>query len=148
MVFLPGEPDNRRELTAPQIADLFPDAIGPWQTVREGLTSEVEGIYVNVNQVETDEWVRNRVALIGDAAHAMSPTLGQGAGVGIEDAALLADLLTMPHLPVPLAFSSYERARQPVAREAQANARTDGAGPDLRRPGNPPYQPARLGRVS
>ncbi|VDC07606.1 unnamed protein product [Peniophora sp. CBMAI 1063] len=36
------------------------------------------------------------VALIGDAAHAMLPYLGAGAGTGIEDAYVLASLLTHP----------------------------------------------------
>jgi salicylate hydroxylase len=36
------------------------------------------------------EWTRGRVTLIGDAAHPMLPFLGQGAGMGIEDAVVLA----------------------------------------------------------
>ncbi|MFV0435171.1 MAG: FAD-dependent monooxygenase [Leucobacter sp.] len=38
-------------------------------------------------------FVRGRTVLLGDAAHAMTPNLGQGAGQGIEDAATLALLL-------------------------------------------------------
>lgn len=37
---------------------------------------------------------RGRVALVGDAAHAMTPDLGQGAGAGFEDAAALSDLVS------------------------------------------------------
>ncbi|KUF06357.1 FAD-dependent monooxygenase [Leucobacter sp. G161] len=40
-----------------------------------------------------DSFVRGRTVLLGDAAHAMIPNLGQGAGQGIEDAATLALLL-------------------------------------------------------
>jgi 2-polyprenyl-6-methoxyphenol hydroxylase-like FAD-dependent oxidoreductase len=36
---------------------------------------------------------RGRVALVGDAAHAMTPDLGQGGGMAIEDAVVLAHLL-------------------------------------------------------
>lgn len=39
-------------------------------------------------------FVRGRVALLGDAAHAMTPNLGQGGGMAMEDAATLAALLT------------------------------------------------------
>ncbi|MEF3322828.1 FAD-dependent monooxygenase [Gulosibacter sp. GYB002] len=38
-------------------------------------------------------FVRGRTVLLGDAAHAMTPNLGQGAGQGIEDAATLTCLL-------------------------------------------------------
>jgi 2-polyprenyl-6-methoxyphenol hydroxylase-like FAD-dependent oxidoreductase len=36
-------------------------------------------------------WYRGRVILIGDAAHATTPHLGQGAGMAIEDAVVLAE---------------------------------------------------------
>jgi 2-polyprenyl-6-methoxyphenol hydroxylase-like FAD-dependent oxidoreductase len=39
-------------------------------------------------------WFFGRVVLIGDAAHAMTPNMGQGAGMGLEDAAVLVELLT------------------------------------------------------
>ncbi|MER6957370.1 FAD-dependent oxidoreductase [Streptomyces sp. NPDC000618] len=39
-------------------------------------------------------WHRGRVVLIGDAAHCCPPTLAQGAAMSLEDAAVLAELLT------------------------------------------------------
>lgn len=51
---------------------------------------------------------RGRVALIGDAAHAALPSLGQGAAFAIEDAAVLARVLSQGG-PDPLA--AYETAR-------------------------------------
>ena len=40
-----------------------------------------------------DPWFRGRVLLIGDAAHSTTPHLGQGAGMAIEDAVVLAEEL-------------------------------------------------------
>ncbi|QHT65462.1 FAD-dependent oxidoreductase [Rhodocytophaga rosea] len=40
-----------------------------------------------------DPWYQNRVVIIGDAAHATLPQLGQGASLAIEDAVVLAEEL-------------------------------------------------------
>ena len=39
------------------------------------------------------EWTKGPIALLGDAAHAMLPFAAQGAGMAIEDAAVLAKCL-------------------------------------------------------
>lgn len=57
-------------------------------------------------------YVRGRVALLGDAAHAMTPNLGQGAAQAIEDAVVLAAACAAePHLEAALA--RYDRERRP-----------------------------------
>jgi 2-polyprenyl-6-methoxyphenol hydroxylase-like FAD-dependent oxidoreductase len=57
-------------------------------------------------------WSRGRVVLIGDAAHAMSPMMGQGGCMAIEDALVLAEELG--RVPgVPDALAAYERRRRP-----------------------------------
>ncbi|MFI9363904.1 FAD-dependent monooxygenase [Kitasatospora sp. NPDC053057] len=53
-----------------------------------------------------------RVALLGDAAHAMCPFLGQGACQAIEDAVVLASLLTPTGDPAP-ALPAYTATRLP-----------------------------------
>jgi 2-polyprenyl-6-methoxyphenol hydroxylase-like FAD-dependent oxidoreductase len=39
-------------------------------------------------------WNRGRVVLIGDAAHTCPPTIAQGGAMALEDAVVLAELLT------------------------------------------------------
>ena len=56
-------------------------------------------------------WYRDRMIVIGDAAHAPSPTSGQGASLSIEDAVVLAQCLR--DLPTPAAaFARFEAARR------------------------------------
>ena len=56
-------------------------------------------------------WHRDRMIIIGDAAHAASPSSGQGASMAIEDAIVLAQCLR--EFPVERAFASYEQVRRP-----------------------------------
>lgn len=56
-------------------------------------------------------WVKDTVALIGDAAHATLPFAAQGGGMAIEDASVLANKLASEP-DVPTAFKAYERARK------------------------------------
>jgi 2-polyprenyl-6-methoxyphenol hydroxylase-like FAD-dependent oxidoreductase len=55
-------------------------------------------------------YVRGRIVLIGDAAHAMLPTLGRGACESLVDAVTLADLLST--LPEDQALHAYDRQRR------------------------------------
>jgi 2-polyprenyl-6-methoxyphenol hydroxylase-like FAD-dependent oxidoreductase len=57
-------------------------------------------------------WGRGRVTLLGDAAHPMTPNLGQGACQAIEDALVLAASLQRAD-DLPTALRSYEAARIP-----------------------------------
>jgi 2-polyprenyl-6-methoxyphenol hydroxylase-like FAD-dependent oxidoreductase len=46
-----------------------------------------------IEQVAEERWGRGAVVLVGDAAHAMSPNMAQGAALAFEDALVLADSL-------------------------------------------------------
>lgn len=71
---------------------------------------------------------RGRVALLGDAAHAMPPTLGQGGNHAIEDAVVLAHHAD-PAQPDALGLAAYTAARRPrttaIARKAVAVGRVN-----------------------
>ncbi|MEY2770622.1 MAG: hypothetical protein RIQ38_1041 [Pseudomonadota bacterium] len=58
------------------------------------------------------QWTRDRVSLLGDAAHATLPFLAQGAVHSIEDGMVLARCLAgVASADVPAALQRYERAR-------------------------------------
>jgi 2-heptyl-3-hydroxy-4(1H)-quinolone synthase len=75
-----------RQFTAPELQRLFA-ALPPVAGI---ITTEIEELWA-------EDWVRVRgdahVVLLGDAAHAMTPNIGQGAGMAMEDAAVLAEEL-------------------------------------------------------
>jgi 2-polyprenyl-6-methoxyphenol hydroxylase-like FAD-dependent oxidoreductase len=64
------------------------------------------------------QWSRGTVTLLGDAAHAMEPNLGQGAAQAIEDAVDLGRAL-FDGEPVVGAFAAYARRRGPLAHRVQ-----------------------------
>jgi 2-polyprenyl-6-methoxyphenol hydroxylase-like FAD-dependent oxidoreductase len=67
-------------------------------------------------------WSRGRVVLLGDAAHPTTPNLGQGGGMAIEDAVVLAHHLA--RAPHGEAIAAYERLRvRPTARVVVASRR-------------------------
>ncbi|NKY36763.1 NAD(P)-binding protein [Nocardia speluncae] len=56
-------------------------------------------------------YIRGPIALLGDAAHAMTPNLGQGANLAIEDAVTVAALLDR-YRDIPSALAEYDRVRR------------------------------------
>ncbi|MBK8028656.1 MAG: FAD-dependent monooxygenase [Chloroflexi bacterium] len=70
-------------------------------------------------------WVDGRVALLGDAAHATTPNMGQGACQAIEDAFVLGQVLTRRSDPIQ-ALKEYQARRMPLARQVVLRSRTIG----------------------
>jgi salicylate hydroxylase len=79
---------------------------------------------------EGGEWADGAIALLGDAAHAMLPFAAQGAGMAIEDAAVLAKSLSESRLDGPgdisAALKAYARLRRPRVGKVQRTARRQG----------------------
>ena len=76
------------------------------------------------------EWTDGAIALLGDAAHAMLPFAAQGAGMAIEDAAVLAKTLSESPsdtiAAVPAALKRYGRLRRGRVLRVQRTARQQG----------------------
>jgi 2-polyprenyl-6-methoxyphenol hydroxylase-like FAD-dependent oxidoreductase len=65
-------------------------------------------------------WGRGRVTLLGDAAHATTPNLGQGACMALEDAVVLASLPQHDSASVESALREYERCASRAPRQSFA----------------------------
>ncbi len=88
--------------------------------VAETLLSRVgtiDDLLINgVRRVRCRRWVDGRTVLLGDAAHAMAPNLGQGANSAMVDAVVLADELSRAS-SIETALAGYDRRRRaPVTR--------------------------------
>ncbi|MGH8839219.1 MAG: FAD-dependent oxidoreductase [Jiangellaceae bacterium] len=110
--------DARRRL----LVELYADDAGPAVQIIQA-TPDVMAMSPVHAIPHLPTWHTGRMIVIGDAAHAPSPTSGQGASLSIEDAVVLGKSLR--DLPGPqAAFASFEQSRRPrVERIIRAAAR-------------------------
>jgi len=73
-------------------------------------------------RVRAESWVSDRVALLGDAAHALNPHVAQGRNQAMEDAVVLAELIRTGLRTDRLdraALADYESVRRPLVERLQ-----------------------------
>ncbi|MGI4860782.1 MAG: FAD-dependent urate hydroxylase HpxO [Janthinobacterium lividum] len=125
----------------PLAQDRIDAALAPGATCRDELAAHFAGWAAPVQQLiarldpatvarvaihdtaPLDSLVNGRVALLGDAAHAMSPDLGQGGCQAIEDSWVLAGQLASGNGDVPAALAGYDAARAPRVASIVTRAR-------------------------
>ncbi|MFE0653391.1 FAD-dependent monooxygenase [Streptomyces sp. NPDC059534] len=110
------DPDHAHEQLAKRLAVFS----GPVAEALATVTDPSAIVYTRISQVTVDApWHVGRVVLAGDAAHASTPHLAQGAAMALEDALVLAQSLdTTPS--VPTALHTWESRRRPRALWVQA----------------------------
>jgi 2-polyprenyl-6-methoxyphenol hydroxylase-like FAD-dependent oxidoreductase len=105
------EPENPRypsEGLAEAMRGKVPASLSDLAT---GITEDDAVVYRPLETVMLDgPWHKGRVVLLGDAVHATTPHLGQGAGMAIEDAIVLAEELARRDSP-EAAFAAYRERR-------------------------------------
>lgn len=112
--------EDSAEKRKQQVQELFRGWHDPIGQVIEG-TEPSMIIHSDVYAIEPlTKWYRGRVVLIGDAAHAMAPNMGQGGCQAIEDAPVLAESLQTHGTDIAAALAAYEAKRMPrVGRVAE-----------------------------
>jgi len=91
---------------------------GPWREILASISDPGAINYTWFEEHLLDApWHRGRVVLIGDAAHTCPPTLAQGAALGLEDASVLAELLTAADAVDDDLLVSFAERRLPRVRE-------------------------------
>jgi 2-polyprenyl-6-methoxyphenol hydroxylase-like FAD-dependent oxidoreductase len=98
-----------------------PDAHGTeWRELFAGFGDPVprllqhagDAYFAPIEEVVPPAWTAHRVVLVGDAAHASSPNMAQGAAMALEDALVLADALATSK-DIEHALTDYQRRRTP-----------------------------------
>jgi len=112
-------------VTTPEPGNPWYEKKGLAQVMREKLAGTAEPIRELAEHITDDDgvvyrplegmmvygpWSKGRVVLLGDAVHATTPHLGQGAGMAIEDSIVLAEELAKADTPEE-AFAAYRERR-------------------------------------
>jgi 2-polyprenyl-6-methoxyphenol hydroxylase-like FAD-dependent oxidoreductase len=93
-----------------RFVELFADFGPPVADVLARL-SPAEARYVPpIEELTLERWATGRVVLVGDAAHATSPNMAQGASMAVEDGMVLAEVLATGQ-PLGACLEAFERRR-------------------------------------
>jgi salicylate hydroxylase len=127
--FVPTQSETVESWSAVGDRDQLAESFAGWDAPVLELIGKVEtcfwwGIY---DHKPLKSWTKGRLALLGDAAHAMQPHVGQGANQAIEDAIALSVFLEGGSSDsVPDALGRYEAFRRERTDIVQAESRING----------------------
>jgi 2-polyprenyl-6-methoxyphenol hydroxylase-like FAD-dependent oxidoreductase len=105
-----------------RLREAFRDFAEPVREVVAALEAPEQVHVAAIEDMVLERWGRDRVLLIGDAAHAMSPNMACGVAMAVEDALVLAELVadgTPPHA----VLACFQQRR--MARVRWVRAQTD-----------------------
>ena len=127
--FVPADEHMRESWSAPGDPATLAAEFADWNPQARRLLAHVDttftwGLY---DREPLTRWTQGRLCLLGDAAHAMLPHMGQGANQAIEDAMALATFLRRASAAdVPEALTRYETLRRDRTAHVQRFSRMNG----------------------
>ncbi|KAI0104450.1 salicylate hydroxylase [Daldinia grandis] len=129
------DPSTSRDRKRPLTQDTLRDSLNSWLggPIADGMISlicdqpDTYG-YSEWEHKSTPTYVRGRVCVMGDAAHATTPWQGSGAGLAIEDAMILGTLFANISSPseISAAFEAYDLLRRPRCQRVIDSSRETG----------------------
>jgi 2-polyprenyl-6-methoxyphenol hydroxylase-like FAD-dependent oxidoreductase len=104
--------------------DMLRERLAPFEGVigdiRDGLKDSDDVVYSPLSEVMLPApWFKGRVLLCGDAAHACTPHITQGAAMALEDAVVLPEELAATDRPLEGRLASFSERRYPRAKFVQ-----------------------------
>jgi 2-polyprenyl-6-methoxyphenol hydroxylase-like FAD-dependent oxidoreductase len=107
----PGNPRHPQDRLAEILRSRLAPCGGMMGRLREQITDSSLVVYRPLEALLMPApWHQGRVLLIGDAAHATTPHMGQGAAQAVEDAVVLGELLAKDE-PLPKLFEAFMQRR-------------------------------------
>jgi 2-polyprenyl-6-methoxyphenol hydroxylase-like FAD-dependent oxidoreductase len=88
-----GEWNNIREQRLQEWVESWRDFGEPVYPLMRSVDDWSAAVYDELSDLRVDRWYADRMILLGDAAHAMTPNLGQGANSAMVDGLVLVNLL-------------------------------------------------------
>jgi 2-polyprenyl-6-methoxyphenol hydroxylase-like FAD-dependent oxidoreductase len=120
---LPGEEPSTLDQRKHVLERVFAGMDWEWPKIREELNRAEDVYFDRVSQIVMRGWTRGRVALLGDAAACVSLVAGEGIGLGMTEAYVLAGELAASVGYVP-AFSRFQRRLRRFISGKQKSARS------------------------
>ncbi|MGW0704463.1 FAD-dependent monooxygenase [Streptomyces sp. NPDC002643] len=115
----PGQPRHDPERFDALVRERMAEFVGFPGALRDRITGPKGIVYSPLNEVLLPlPWHQGRVVVLGDAAHASTPHLTQGASMALEDAMVLAELLDSD-MPVEQALTALGERRWPRCKLVQ-----------------------------
>jgi salicylate hydroxylase len=127
--FLSADEQMRESRSAPGDPAVLATEFGDWDPWLSRLLSQIDttlrwGLY---DRDPLPRWTNGRLTLLGDAAHAMLPHMGQGANQAIEDGMALATLMRgTDAADVTETLIRYQRLRHDHTARVQQGSRANG----------------------
>jgi len=109
--------DERRQLLMEQFAEGDATTLAAVEQCPTDRTIFMD----RLKQIELPRWHQQRVVLVGDAAHSLTPFSGRGAAAALNGATKLAHALT--ELPVDKAIERYQQQMRPIIDDIQPATR-------------------------
>ena len=127
--FVPADEEMKESWSAPGDPDVLRREFSGWDPRIGQLLAQVQLTFrwALYDREPLLTWTKERLSLLGDAAHPMLPHLGQGANQSIEDGMALATILARAdRRTLPAALLAYERLRRERVAQVQRGARENG----------------------
>jgi 2-polyprenyl-6-methoxyphenol hydroxylase-like FAD-dependent oxidoreductase len=117
----PGSPTTEHERKA-ALAHAFAGVGWECPQILAAMAAVRDIYFDRVSQIRMDRWAKGRTALVGDAAASVSLTAGEGAGLAMAEAYVLAGEVCKCGGDYAGAFARYQERLMPWLRRKQASA--------------------------